>query len=84
MIGQHETITIALTRLEYLEQAAKDLEQANKLIARLRAENTVLKDDRARMWGVVDATRRHISIAGNAHKKYGVALVASQLRKAGL
>lgn len=58
--------------------------RADALIARLRAENAVLKAERRRFIGTVDAAKRHISIAGNAQKKWAVTLVKAQLEKARL
>lgn len=84
MIGQHEQICISLARLESLEQDAKDLKRAQALIARLRAENEMLRLEKKRFAGVVEAAKRHISIAGNPMKKYAVCLVKAQLEKARL
>ena len=64
--------------------AADELRRAQLLIARLRAENSVLRAEKQRFIGAVDACKRHISIAGNAHKKWAVAFVKSQLIKARL
>lgn len=61
-----------------------DLRRANALIARIRAENEALKAERRRIISVIDATKRHISIAGNHHKKWAVAFVKSKLEKARL
>lgn len=66
------------------DTAEEDLCRAKALIARLRAENEVLKAEKRRFIGTVDATKRHISIAGNAHKKWAVTLVKAQLEKARL
>lgn len=71
-------------RIKGGEYLAERLIQANALIERLRAENAVLKDEKARFISVVEGCKRHISVAGNCHKKYGVALVKSQLQKARL
>ena len=66
------------------DSAEEDLRRATALIARLRAENEVLKAEKRCFIGIVDATKRHISIAGNAQKKWAVALVKSRLEKARL
>ena len=66
------------------EAAEEDLRRAKALIARLRAENEVLKSEKRRFIGTVDATKRHISVAGNAQKKWAVTLVKAQLEKARL
>lgn len=66
------------------DAAEGDLHRAQALIARLRAENEVLKSEKRRFIGVVDAAKRHIAIAGNAHKKWAVTLVYSMLEKARL
>ena len=66
------------------EKAEEDLRRANMLIARLRAENEVLKSEKRRFIGVVDGAKRHISVAGNAQKKWAVTLVKAQLEKARL
>ena len=61
-----------------------DLARSLALIERLRAENQVLRDEKRKFMEVVEMCKRHISVAGNCHKKYGVALVKSQLQKARL
>lgn len=66
------------------ETLAAELTKAKGLIDRLRAENTVLKDEKRRVAATVEACKRHITVAGNASKKYAVALVKSQLEKARL
>lgn len=66
------------------DDAEEDLRRADALIARLRAENEVLKSEKRRFIGVVDAAKRHIAIARNAHKKWAVTLVKAQLEKARL
>ena len=63
---------------------AAELAKARGLIERLRAENAVLKDEKRRFVATVDACKRHITIAGNASRKYAIALVKSQLHKARL
>jgi len=80
----HETINITLGRLTNLEQDSKDLVRAKALIDRLRAENEVLKAEKRRFATVCDETRRHISVAGNPHKKWAVTFVKIQLQKARL
>lgn len=64
--------------------AAEDLRRAKALIARLRAENAALKAEKRSVVGVLDACKRHISVAGNPHKKWAVTFVKSQLMKARL
>lgn len=59
-----------------------ELKKARALIERLRFENQVLRDEKRKFLEVVEMCKRHISVAGNCHKKYGVALVKSQLQKA--
>ena len=66
------------------DTAEEDLRRADALIARLRAENEVLKSEKRRFIGVVDAAKRHIAIAGNTHKKWAVMFVKTQLEKARL
>ena len=63
---------------------AAELAKAKGLIERLRAENVVLKGEKWRFIATVDAWKRHITIVGNASKKYAVALVKLQLEKARL
>lgn len=58
-----------------------ELARSRALIERLRAENQVLRDEKRKFMEVVENCKRHISVAGNCHKKYGVALVKSQLQK---
>lgn len=79
------------SRLKEFEQGMRDLEKtkaelqkAQRLIALLRAENQVLKDEKSRFISTVDACKHHISISGNLAKKYAVCLVKSQLEKARL
>lgn len=66
------------------DTAEKELHRATMLIARLRAENEVLKAEKRRLISTVDATKRHISITGNVQKKWAVTLVKAQLEKARL
>lgn len=66
------------------DTAEEDLRRAKALIARLRAGNAVLKAEKRRFIGTVDAAKRHISIAGNVQKKWAVTLVKAQLEKARL
>ena len=81
-----------LLRLEKLSKELGDsadaqkeqLRHADAFIARLRAENQVLKAEKSRLFGVVDAMKRHVSIAGNPQKKWAVSFVKSQLEKARL
>lgn len=75
---------ITESRLRHLEQCERDLSFANNLIARLRAENQVLKDEKKRFVSTIENCKKHISICGNAHKKYGVAFVKSQIIKSRL
>ena len=75
---------ITESRLRHLEQCERDIEKANALIESLRAENLVLKDEKKRFVSTIDNCNKHISICGNAHKKYGVAFVKSQIIKARL
>lgn len=67
-----------------VETREKELHRARLLIARLRAENQVLKAEKSRFLSVVETTKRHIAIAGNAQKKWTVSLVRAQLEKARL
>lgn len=67
-----------------VQSAEYELRRANALISRLRAENEVLKDEKRLFVGVVNSTKHHIAVAGNAHKKWAVTLVKSQLEKARL
>lgn len=64
--------------------AYEELRRAQSLIDRLRAENKVLKMERQRIIGAVDACKRHISISGNTHKKWAVTFVKNKLIKARL
>ena len=66
------------------ESIGEDLRRAKALISRLRAENDVLKDEKRRFISTVDATKRHIAVAGNPQKKWAVTLVKAQLIKARL
>ena len=65
------------------ENTARELARAKNLIARLRAENTTLKQERKEMIEVVQATKRHPMCAKRL-VKYGVALVGAKLRNARL
>jgi hypothetical protein len=76
-----DDLTAEITRLS---SAQSDLRRAKALIARLKAENQVLRDEKRKFMEVVVATRRHISIAGNAQKKWAVGLVRAELEKARL
>jgi len=67
-----------------LERALSDLERAKSLIARLRAENQVLKDEKRRFVVTVSGCRHHIGIAGNATRKWVIGIVLAQLEKARL
>lgn len=84
MIGQHEKIYIPLWRLEKLQSDSKELKRADALIARLRAENEVLKRERKAILSLVHGLKRHISIAGNHQKKWAVAFVSSKIAAARL
>lgn len=68
----------------HAEKIEHDLSRANALISRLRAENAVLKDEKRKFIQVVEGTKRHISVAGNAHKKWAVTLVKARLVSAKL
>ena len=46
MIGLHEKFQLSLGRIIELQEKEKELERAQALIARLRAENAVLKDEK--------------------------------------
>jgi hypothetical protein len=76
-----DSLTAEITRLSSTQT---DLRRARALIARLRSENQVLRDEKRKFLAVVAATRRHISIAGNTQKQWVVGLVKSQLEKARL
>ena len=71
-------------RIAQINAELTDLDRAGRLIKRLRAENLTLKEDHKLIASTIENTKRHISIAGNSHKKFGVALVLSELRKRGL
>ena len=79
-----EKIWITIGRLEKLESDSRELVRARALIARLRAENEVLRDEKRRFAGTVESVKRHISIAGNPSKKWAVMLVKKHLEKAKL
>lgn len=61
-----------------------DIKKARLKIERLRAENSVLKDEKKRFFETVRDTKRHISVSGNTQKKWTVSLVLSRLEKARL
>ncbi|WP_157134947.1 hypothetical protein [Bilophila sp. 4_1_30] len=46
MIGLHEKFQMSLGRIIELQEKEEDLARAQALIARLRAENNVLKEDK--------------------------------------
>jgi len=77
----NEMFSVSLGRLTQLERDSKDLTRANALIDRLRAENAALKMEREKFFGVVERCRRALPVSGNAHKKWAVSYVLSQLRK---
>ena len=81
-VARHEAA--ATDSKNALARIKSELARATALVARLRAENQVLKDEKTRFMSVVDSTRRHISIAGDTKKKWAVSLVKSQLEKARL
>lgn len=81
MIGLHEKFQLSLGRIIELQEKEKELERAQALIARLRAENAVLKDEKKCILSCIDDIKRHISIAGNTHKKWAVTFVKTQLQK---
>ena len=81
-VAQHEAA--AEDTQKRAQKAEEELRRANALISRLRAENEVLKDENRMFVGVVNSTKHHIAVAGNAHKKWAVTLVKSQLEKARL
>ena len=82
MIGAHEKIQISLQRLEWMEQDSKDLKRAKALIARLRAENAVLKQEKKNMLSCLDSMKNDSLIEGNAHKKYAATLIKIRANKA--
>ena len=71
-------------KLQESEALKAELMKAKGLIARLRAENQVLRDEKKLFLRTVDNCKRHIAISGNAARKYAVCLVKSQLEKARL
>jgi hypothetical protein len=81
MINAHEQICIKLSHLEQLEQDRKDLIKAKMLIERLRAENEVLKAEKRNFFSEFDNIKRHICIAGNSHRKYGVTFAKVRMQK---
>jgi hypothetical protein len=81
MIGLHEKFQMSLGRIIELQEKEEELARAKALIARLRAENAVLKDEKKCIISYIDSLKRHISIAGNAHKKWAVTFVKTQLQK---
>lgn len=83
MIGQHETITIKLSRLEQLEQDSKDLKRARALISRVRAENKVLKEEKARIFSVLDKIKSSPT-AGTFKRRLAVVLTKITIQKARL
>lgn len=81
MIGLHEKFQLSLGRIIELQEKEKELERAQALIARLRAENAVLKYEKKCILSCIDDIKRHICIAGNTHKKWAVTFVKTQIKK---
>ena len=90
-----EKITINSEYVSRLEVAVNNLisdkrelqnsmERAQLKIERLRAENSVLKEEKKLFFETVRNTKRHISVSGNTQKKWTVSLVLSRLEKARL
>ena len=90
-----EKITISSEYISRLEVAVNNLisdkrklqdsiEKAQLKIERLRAENSVLKDEKKRFFETVRETKRHISVSGFAGRKWVVSLILSRLEKARL
>ena len=90
-----ESITINSEYVARLEMAVNnliadkrklqhDIKKARLKIERLRAENSVLKDEKKRFVETIRDTKRHISVSGNTQKKWTVSLVLSRLEKARL
>ena len=78
-------LELAIQELQgVVESKDRDLHRARSLIDRLRTENQVLKAEKKRLFGVVDATKKHLSVAYNPQKKWAVAFVKAQLEKAKL
>jgi hypothetical protein len=71
------------SRLAELELKAKELERCKLALRMARAERDVYKDElnqlRAEQRSIAQATLRHISIAGNLAKQYGVRLLMKKL-----
>lgn len=80
MIGLHEKFQMSLGRIIELQEKEENLARAQALIARLRAENNVLKEDKKCILSFIDSLKQHISIAGNHHKKWAVTFVKSRLQ----
>ena len=66
-------------RLFQLESDQKELKRANALIARLRAEIEVLKDEKAGQAKTFSEAYHHISVIGNLQKKWAIKFVAHRL-----
>jgi hypothetical protein len=71
------------SRLTELEQAEKDLVCARALIERQRALIAALQEEKSTLrtfqTNVFSNCYHSISVAGNAHKKYAIKLVAHRL-----
>jgi len=66
-------------KLFQLESDQKELKRANALIARLRAEIDVLKDEKAEQAKTISEAYHHISVSGNLQKKWAIKFVARKL-----
>ena len=66
-------------RLYQLESEQKELRRARALIARLRAEIEVLKDEKRAQATIVSGCYHHISVSGNLQKKWAIKFVARKL-----
>lgn len=61
-----------------------DIKKAQLKIERLRAENSVLKDEKKRFVETIHDTKRDISVSGFAGRKWVISLILSRLEKARL
>ena len=72
-----------VTRMQ-AKNTGRELERAKRLISRLRSENAALKEERAKMVEVAQATKQHKWCNRDIQVKKGVVLVSSKLKDAQL
>jgi hypothetical protein len=81
--AMNEKWYVSGSRLAELETKAKELERCQLALRMARAERDALREElkhvQANQKAAYEATKRHIAIAGNTAKKYGVMMLAKKL-----